>query len=113
MKGKRRFEVRADLRPDFSTLLRNPKRFLLNSAKLPIWMAKAWPNYRRNRKYEKSFGGYAYINDSGENYGLLTLYVEQGLQVQSLKDSGFPTVEVLQPWLTDESAAFNYFLAVR
>jgi hypothetical protein len=35
------------------------------------------------------------------------------LQVQSLKDSGFPTVEVLQPWLTDESAAFNYFLAVR
>jgi SAM-dependent methyltransferase len=113
MKGARRFEVRSDLRPDISALLQSPTRFMINAAKLPLWMAKAWPNYRRNRQYEKSYGGYAYINDSGENYGLLTLYVEQQLQIQSLKDSGFPIVEVLQPWLTDEPAAFNYFVAVR
>lgn len=113
MRGDRRFEIRADLRPDVATLLRSPGSFLAKSAKLPVWLAKAWPNYRRNRRHEKFLGDYAYVNDSGENYGLLTLYVEQRLQVLTLKERGFSTVEVLQPWLREEPAAFNYFMAMR
>jgi len=61
------------------------------------------------RKQVAFFDGYAYLNDSGENFGLLTTYTATDLQVNVLKQAGYKDIQVLQPWLQKEAASFNYF----
>jgi hypothetical protein len=76
---------------------------------MPLWCALALRNRRRLRKQVAFFDGYAYLNDSGENFGLLTTYTATELQVSVLKEAGYKDIQVLQPWLIGEYTSFNYF----
>ncbi len=109
----RGFRIRDDLRPGWRELRTSPITGAKKLAKLPFWMARALPNYLKNRPLEKIFDGYAYVNDSGENYGLLTCYVSKARQVGVLEATGYRNIAVLQPWLADEQSAFNYFVCTR
>jgi SAM-dependent methyltransferase len=105
-----RFKIRADLQLRASVLLRRPAEFFRRLVRMPVWCALAWRNRRRMRKQVAFFDGYAYLNDSGENFGLLTTYTATDLQVNVLKEAGYSDVQVLQPWLEREPASFNYFV---
>jgi SAM-dependent methyltransferase len=109
----RGFRIRHDLRPDWRELRSRPIAGAKKLAKLPFWMARALPNYLKHRPLEKIFDGYAYVNDSGENYGLLTCYVSTARQVGVLEATGYRNIAVMQPWLASEQAAFNYFVCTR
>lgn len=109
----RGFRIRDDLRPDWRELRSSPLTGAKKLAKLPLWMARALPNYLKHRPLEKIFDGYAYVNDSGENYGLLTCYVSTARQIGVLEAAGYRNIAVMQPWLTSEQAAFNYFVCTR
>ena len=109
----RGFRIRDDLRPDWRELRSKPLTGAKKLVKLPLWMARALPNYLKHRSLEKIFDGFAYVNDSGENYGLLTCYVSTARQIGVLEAAGYRNVAVMQPWLTSEQAAFNYFVCTR
>ncbi len=109
----RGFRIRADLRPDWRELCSKPLTGAKKLVKLPVWMARALPNYLKYRSLEKIFDGFAYVNDSGENYGLLTCYVSSARQIGVLEAAGYRNIAVTQPWLTSEQAAFNYFACTR
>ena len=109
----RGFRIRADLRPNWRELRSNPLTGAKKLAKLPFWMARALPNYLKHRSLEKIFDGFAYVNDSGENYGLLTCYVSTARQIAVLEAAGYRNVAMMQPWQTSEQAAFNYFVCTR
>jgi SAM-dependent methyltransferase len=109
----RGFRIRDDLRPDWRELRSRPISGAKKLAKLPFWMARALPNYLKHRSLEKIFDGFAYVNDSGENYGLLTCYVSSARQIGVLEAMGYRNISLLQPWLANERAAFNYFVCTR
>jgi SAM-dependent methyltransferase len=106
----RGFRIRRDLRPSWQALRSKPLMGIKRLVKLPFWIAKALPNYWQRSRLEKIYDGFAYVNDSGENYGLLTCYVSTRRQVRMLERAGYQNVAVLQPWLVNERAAFNYFV---
>jgi SAM-dependent methyltransferase len=109
----RGFRIRDDLRPDWRELRSTPITGAKKLAKLPFWMARALANYLRHRSLEKIYDGFAYVNDSGENYGLLTCYVSTARQMAVLEAAGYQNIAVLQPWLASKQAAFNYFVCTR
>jgi len=109
---QRGFRLRPDLRSNLSTVYR-PRSLARLLLRTPPWLLKAWRNSRRNRSLERSFDGYAYVNDIAEDYGLLTLYVSHGKQTELLKASGFSKVDILQPWMRAEQAYFNYYVSQR
>ena len=51
--------------------------------------------HRRLRKKQVFFDGYAYLNDGGDNFGLLTTYTATQLQVNVLKEAGYIVPQVL------------------
>jgi SAM-dependent methyltransferase len=104
------FRMRTDLRPRLSVLKSNPARFCAKLVKLPVWALLAWRNHRRNRRNQQFFAGYAYLNDIGENFGLVSVYVARDVQLKILSDSGYTTLEQLQPWLHTTPAVFHYFV---
>ena len=106
----RGFRIREDLRPDWRELSSKPISGTKKLMKLPFWVARALPNYLRRRPLEKIYDGFAYVNDSGENYGLVTCYVSTARQIAVLERAGFRNITLLQPWLASEQAAFNYFV---
>jgi SAM-dependent methyltransferase len=106
----RRFTVRPDLQLRASVLLERPLEFFRRLLRLPFWCALAWRNHRRLRKKQMFFDGYAYLNDSGDNFGLLTTYTATELQVNVLKEAGYIDVQILQPWLQSSPTSFNYFV---
>jgi SAM-dependent methyltransferase len=106
----RRFRIRADLRPQWREFFTTPATAAKRLLKLPFWIARALPSYLKYRPLEKIYDGFAYVNDSGENYGLLTCYVSVARQTRVLEAAGYRNVRVLQPWLEGEQAAFNYFV---
>lgn len=108
---ERGFKLRNDLRVDAQLLRRRPLSALSRLARLPLWLARALPNRWRNRPLERRYADHAYVNDIGENYGLLTTYVSKEAQVAALEGAGYRDVQVLHPWLRDrEYASFNYFV---
>ena len=109
----RGFRIRDDLRPNWRDLRSNPITGAKKLAKLPFWMARAFPNYLKHRSLERIFDGFAYVNDSGENYGLLTCYVSTARQIGVLEAAGYRDIAVVPPWLTSAPAAFNYFVCTR
>lgn len=109
---ERGFRIRPDLRPQMSLLRSAPAEWLTRLIKAPLWTAKTLPRYWRNRKFEQQFDDYAYINDIGENYGLITTYVSTQAQVDTLRSCGFCDIEVLHPWGDIRASAFNYFVCV-
>jgi SAM-dependent methyltransferase len=109
----RGFRIRDDLRPDWQVLRSKPVMGAKKLVKLPFWIAVAFRNYLKHLSRERIYDGFAYVNDSGENYGLLTCYVSTRRQIQMLEQVGYQDVKVLQPWLANEQAAFNYFVCTR
>jgi SAM-dependent methyltransferase len=100
------------LRPDFRETLRTvykPRSLMRLAIRMPPWFLRAWGNRVRNRHLEKDFDGYSYLNDSGEDFGLLTTYVSMAKQTEVLKSCGYTKIQILQPWLKSEQAYFNYF----
>ena len=77
------FYLRPDLAQTWKMAYR-PRSFLRLLLRLPRWLFKAGRNRRRNRRLEEAFDGYAYLNDSGEDYGLLTVYVSTPRQLDLL-----------------------------
>jgi len=111
---ERGFRVRPDLRLERDLLQRSPLQFAARLARLPMWLLRTWPMHLRRKRLEQTHAGYAYINDAGDNYGLLTLYVDTQLQLDTLKGCGFGEAECLAPWLTENPPpAFNYFVCRR
>ena len=104
-----RFRIRDDLRVDGDLLLNRPLSAAARVARLPLWLLKAVPNRWRNRRLEAFRDDYAYVNDMGENYGLVTTYVSRDAQVGMLEACGYRQVEVLHPELNDQYTCFNYF----
>ncbi len=109
--AERGFKIRPDLKVDSQLLRTRPAQFFTRLLKLPIWWVLAWRKHRRLRGSERIYAGYAYVNDSGENFGLLTTYVSTELQAQILRDAGYGEVHIEQPWLQASPASFNYFHA--
>jgi SAM-dependent methyltransferase len=105
---QRGFRLRPDLQQSWRTAYkpRSLARLLLRA---PPWLLKAWRNRRRLRHLEKTFDGYAYVNDTDGNYGMVHVYVEVSKQIEVLKACGFSRIEVSQPWLLNEVAYFTYF----
>jgi SAM-dependent methyltransferase len=110
--AQRGFRLRADLAATLRTAYK-PRSLARLAIRFPPWFLRAWGNRVRNRHLEKDFDGYAYLNDSGEDYGLLTTYVSTSKQIDVLKSCGYSRVEVLQPWLQTEQRYFNYFTCQR
>jgi SAM-dependent methyltransferase len=106
----RRFTIRPDLQISVALLAQSRREFFRRLLRLPVWCVVAWRNHRRMRRQEAFFDGYAYLNDSGENFGLLTTYTGKELQTRILEDAGYTDVQILQPWLQSEPASFNYFV---
>lgn len=107
---ERRFRVRDDLRIDADLIRRQPLRAVSRLARLGPWLARVLPNRWRNRRLDRVFGDYAYVNDMGDNYGLVTTYVSRQAQIEQLVDFGYDQVDVLHPWLSHGYTAFNYFV---
>jgi SAM-dependent methyltransferase len=107
---ERQFKIRADLQLRPSVLLQSPGEFLRRLLRMPVWAAMAWRNHRRHRQQEAFHHGYAYLNDSGDNFGLLTTYTAKTVQKSVLENAGYTDVHILQPWLKGEQASFNYFV---
>jgi SAM-dependent methyltransferase len=107
------FRIRDDLRPSWRELCSRPFIGAKKLFKLPIWMGRAFWNHLRNRSLEKIYDGFAYINDAGLNYGLLTCYVSTSRQIRVLESAGYRNIAMLQPWLASEPASFNYFVCTR
>ncbi|MEP7242594.1 MAG: class I SAM-dependent methyltransferase [Gammaproteobacteria bacterium] len=103
------FYLRPDLAQTWKMAYR-PRAFARLLLRLPRWLLKAAGNRLRNRRLEQTFDGYAYLNDSGEDYGLLTVYVSTSRQLDLLGGFGYSAVEVLQPWLRVQQDSFNYFV---
>jgi SAM-dependent methyltransferase len=105
---QRGFHLRPDLRETLHTIYkpRSLARFIIRT---PSWFLRAWGNRIRNRHLEKDFDGYSYLNDSGEDFGLLTTYVSMAKQTEVLKSCGYTKIQILQPWLQNEQRYFNYF----
>ncbi len=108
--SERRFKIREDLRIDGKLVRSLPVSAALRLARLPLWLLRALPNRWRNRRLERHFGDYAYVNDMGENYGVVTTYVSREAQIEKLAACGYRHVEVLHPWLNDQYTSFNYFI---
>lgn len=106
---ERRFRIRDDLRVDGNLVRNRPLSAAARIARLPLWLLKAIPNRWRNRRLESFRDDYAYVNDMGENYGLVTTYVSRDAQVGMLEACGYRQVEVLHPELNDQYTSFNYF----
>ena len=109
---ERGFRIRPDLRPQMRLLRSAPAEWFSRVIKTPVWTLKAWPRYWRNRRFEQQFDDYAYVNDIGENYGLITTYVATQAQVETLRSCGYRDIEVLHPWGDNRATAFNYFVCV-
>jgi SAM-dependent methyltransferase len=107
------FRIRDDLRPRWRELRSNPIAGAKKLLKLPFWMGYAFWNHLKNRALEKIYDGFAYVNDGGLNYGLLTCYVSTARQIAVLESVGYRDIAMLQPWLAREQAAFNYFVCMR
>ncbi len=108
--AERGFRIRDDLRIDSMLVRRRPLSAATRLARLPLWLLRALPNRWRNRPREKHFGDYAYVNDMGDNYGLVTTYVSREAQIAKLATYGYRHVEVLHPWMNDQYTSFNYFV---
>lgn len=109
--AERGFRIRPDLKLDRQLLRNRPMQYLARLVKMPFWSVRAWRKHRRLRSSERIYSGYAYVNDSGENFGLLTTYVSSALQVQILRNAGYANIRIEQPWLRSSPASFNYFHA--
>jgi SAM-dependent methyltransferase len=107
------FRIRDDLRPDWRELRSRPIAGAKKLMKLPFWMGQAYLNHLKNRPLEKIYDGFAYVNDGGLNYGLLTCYVSTGRQIAVLEAAGYQNIAMVQPWLAREPAYFNYFVCTR
>jgi SAM-dependent methyltransferase len=107
------FRIRDDLRPAWRELCSRPIACAKKLAKLPFWTGLAFFNHLKNRALEKIYDGFAYVNDGGLNYGLLTCYVSTARQIAALEASGYQNIAMLQPWLAPEPAYFNYFVCKR
>lgn len=100
-------------RPVFEFSL-NPKRLLLNIA-----------NFIKQNKNNKILGkqqiendDYAILNDSGNNFTLLTYYISKEKQTEQLQNTGFKLLEMfdmqgktLQPTDNDSADCWLYFVA--
>ena len=109
----RMFRIRDDLRPHWPELCSRPIVGTKKLLKLPFWLGSAFWNHLKNRSLEKIYDGFAYINDAGLNYRLLTCYVSTARQIGVLESAGYRNIAMLQPWLASEPAPFNYFVCKR
>jgi len=107
-----RFHLRDDLQRTLRQAYR-PRSLARLIRRGPGWLIKAWRNRTRNRRLQRYFDGYAYINDAAEDYGLLLTYVGMTKQTELLRSWGFSRLEVLQPWLRDEQTSFSYLTCQR
>jgi ubiquinone/menaquinone biosynthesis C-methylase UbiE len=67
----------------------NKKRFIQDLSLNPVASGKCILNRIMNRKFEESTAEYAIINDSGQDYSLLTYYIDIKDQVDQLYKAGF------------------------
>jgi SAM-dependent methyltransferase len=72
------------------------------------WIARAVPNRIRNRLLERHFDGYAYLNDSGEAYGLLTCFVSEAKMRAVLDAMDYRTLDVIGG--TGEDSEWTYYV---
>lgn len=107
-----RFHLRDDLQRTLRSAYR-PRSLAKLIRRTPAWLLKALRNRHRNRRLQRYFDGYAYINDAAEDYGLLLTYVGMTKQTELLKSWGFSRLEILQPWLRDEQTSFSYLTCQR
>lgn len=75
--------------------LRRPRDWPRNLVRQARWTLRAVPNRIRNRRLERHFDGYAYLNDSGEAYSLLTCFVAEARQRALLEAMGYRVAAVI------------------
>jgi len=91
----------------------NPKHLLLNM----INFIKQKKNNRHLKKEETNHHDYAILNDSGNNFSLLTYYITKEKQTEQLNDIDFKLIEMfdmdgqtLKPDSTDSADCWIYFV---
>ncbi len=106
-----RFRLRKDLRLSLREVLTMPRRVVRLFVRGLPWMWRAARNRARNRRLQAAFDGYAVVNDDGDDYGLLTIYVSRERQLQQLVDTGWEPIEVIPAGSGDEPEYMHYFVA--
>jgi len=71
--------------------LRHPRSFLKSSIGFLICCF----NHKRNRRYEIYDDEFCIVNDQGDDYTLLTYYIDVGKQINQLNECGFKTIEAI------------------
>lgn len=92
----------------------NPIRFLKNIIKYKVQKQ----NNNRVKKEQVVDSKYSLINDSGNDFSLLTYYISKDEQIKQLSDTGFKTIEMfnmkgqtLEASDNDSNDAWVYFVA--
>lgn len=91
--------------------LRRPATWLKGLLYQARWTVRAIPNRLRNRRQEQHFDGYAYLNDSGESYSLLTCFVAAARQREALAACGYSVERVIEG--TGPGSEWHYFVCRR
>lgn len=103
-----RFRPPSKARPLASQLFSDPMEFAKRSLRLADWLLRAPLNRVRLHPKQARKDGYWLVNDSAENFGLLTYYVSEGEQVRQLRHAGFEVKEVYPAPDGDEDSFFRY-----
>lgn len=104
------FEIPEEARPQARMLLRAPLEFAKRCVRCALWLSLGLPKHLRNRRRQHRGDGYAYINDSGEYYALLTVYVTPEAQILQLQAAGLRLIETLPGDRPDAEAFFDYYV---
>jgi SAM-dependent methyltransferase len=88
--------------------LRRPRDWPRNIVRQARWTLRAIPNRIRNRRLERHFDGYAYLNDSGEAYSLLTCFVSEAKQRALLESMDYRVAAVIGG--TGPGSEWQYFV---
>lgn len=106
-----RFRLRKDLHLSLREIMTMPRRVVRFCVRGLPWLWRAARNRIRNRRLQAAFQGYAIVNDDGDDYGLLTVYVSRERQLQQLVDTGWQPLEVIPAGSGDEPEYMHYFVA--
>jgi SAM-dependent methyltransferase len=91
--------------------LQRPRDWLKGFLYQARWTVRSIPNRMRNRRLERHFDGYAYLNDSGEAYSLLTCFVSEAKQRASLESMGYRVEQVIGG--AEVRSEWHYFICRR
>jgi len=109
--NNRRFRWRNDLRLTPREILTRPRRVARSFVRGLPWFWRSWRNHVRYRAFQSVHDGFAVVNDDGDEFGLLTIYVSRARQLQQLAETGWRLLAVVPATGGDEPDYMHYYAA--